>query len=41
VDGVPVPVNSPRAAPLLEPSAVGAYAERNNERLHVERRPPG
>lgn len=40
VDGIPVRVTTPRAGPLLEPSAVGAYAERKDERLHVERRTP-
>ena len=40
VDGIPVRVTTPRAGPLLDPAAVGAYAERKDDRLHVERRAP-
>jgi hypothetical protein len=40
VDGVPMSVSASRAARLLEPSAVRAYADRKDERLHIERRPP-
>ena len=39
VDGVPITVNSSKAAPLLEPGAVRGYGPRDDERLHIERRP--
>lgn len=38
IDGVPVPVDR-RAAPMLEPGAVSAYAPRESEDFKVERKP--
>lgn len=40
IDGVPVPVASPRAAPLFDPRAVRAYSERKDPDFKVERKPP-
>lgn len=40
IDGVPMEVNSARAAPLLEPGAVRANAGSGGERLKIERRAP-
>jgi hypothetical protein len=39
IDGVPVPVPTSRAAPLLEPGAVRGYAGRDDDSLKVERKP--
>lgn len=39
IDGVPVPVD-PRGAPLLEPGAVRAYANRPSEDLRIQRKDP-
>lgn len=40
IDGVAVQVPTSRAAPLLRPGAVRGYADRGEESLKVERRPP-
>ena len=39
IDGVPVPVDA-RGAPLLEPGAVRAYANRPSEDLRIQRKDP-
>jgi hypothetical protein len=41
IDGVPLQVTSPRAAPLFDPKGVRAYSERKEGDVKVERRPPG
>jgi hypothetical protein len=41
IDGVPLQVTSPRAAPLFDPKGVRAYSERKEGDLKVERKPPG
>lgn len=38
IDGVPVPVASPRAAPLFDPRNVRGYSDRNDDELRVERK---
>lgn len=38
IDGVAVPVATPRAQPLLDPRSVRAYADRKDEDLKIERR---
>jgi hypothetical protein len=36
VDGTPVPVSTPQAGRLLDPSVVRGYADRQDDRLHIE-----
>lgn len=38
IDGVPVPVASPRAAPLFDPRGVRGYSDRHDSELHIERK---
>ena len=38
IDGVPVPVASPRAAPLFDPKGVRGYSDRHDSELHIERK---
>ena len=40
IDGTPVPVTSPESQRLLDPSVVRAYADRHDDQLQIERRPP-
>lgn len=40
IDGVPVQVPASRAAPLLQPGTVRGYADRGDDALKVERKPP-
>ena len=39
IDGVPVPVAGPRAAPLYDPKSVRAYADRHDGELKIETKP--
>jgi hypothetical protein len=38
IDGVPVPVASPRAAPLFDPKGVRGYSDRHDSELRIERK---
>ncbi|HUP29837.1 MAG TPA: hypothetical protein VM122_06665 [Usitatibacter sp.] len=40
IDGVPVPVASPRAGPLFDPKSVRGYSDRHDAELRIERKAP-
>lgn len=40
IDGQPLPARTPGASQLLDPRGVRAYADRRQDDLKVERRPP-
>jgi hypothetical protein len=40
IDGMPVPVRGPDSAPVLDPRAVRAYSDREDDALRVERKAP-
>lgn len=39
IDGVPVPVTSPKASSLLQPNSVRAYSDRKEDEVRIERKP--
>ena len=39
IDGTPVPVANPKAAAILDPRSVRAYADRDDAALKIERKP--